>query len=252
MSSNKVDKDNVDLLDSLADDWWNPEGRLKGLHPFNHVRVPFVARGLNKTGRIQSESLEGIKLLDVGCGTGIFSEALAKAGANVTGIDPGKNLIRAAEKHKLETLQTHPNMKVNYICDFIENHSKEFENYYDVVVTSEVIEHVPDPDFFMEHCIKCLKPGGSIFVTTFNRTFNSWFFGQVWGEWILNMVPRWSHSWFQFRTPEEVEGYMNKYNCHKADITGFFYVFFFKPQTFWFIKNTSIMFGMHGVKNIDY
>jgi polyprenyldihydroxybenzoate methyltransferase / 3-demethylubiquinol 3-O-methyltransferase len=249
MLSDKVDKSNIDLLGNLAEDWWNPDGVFKVLHCFNNVRVPFVIRGLRKTGKIQSENLKGIKLLDVGCGTGILSEGLAKVGAEVTGLDPGENVIKVAEKHKLETLKTHPNINVNYICDFIENHSSEYENYYDAVVTSEVVEHVPDPEFLIKHCIKCLKPGGSIFVTTHNRTFNSYFIGHIWAELILNIIPRFSHSWSRFRTPDEIEEYFNKQNCHKADLTGFLYLVFFKFQRFLFTKNTSIMYGIQGVKN---
>lgn len=243
-----VDPKDIAHFSSFAEDWWDLNGPVNSLHPFNDVRVPYVRNGLKKTGRVKGNNLNGVKILEVGCGVGIFSEGLAKDGAEVTGIDPATALIEVAEKHKLESLKTHPDMKVNYLCELVQDHAIKYEGYYDAVVASEVVEHVPDVDYFLQHCIKCLKPGGSIFITTFNRTFNSIFFGWIWAEWILKMTPRGTHDPRQFVKPSEAEEIFNKYNCHATNLQGFFFEFYrFK---YMFCDNVSIQYGLQGVKNI--
>lgn len=217
------------------------------------VRVPFIIQNLEKTGRIKSGDLSGVRILDVGCGVGILSEALAIAGAEVVGIDPSENLLRVAKEHKLKTMKEHPLMNLTYYSELVEDFAAKNKEKFDVVVASEIVEHVPDPEFILKHSIKALKPGGSIFMTTMNRTFRSFICGQVFASWICNIIPRGSHSWFKFMKPEEAETIFNKYNCHKAAETGFLYMVFFTLQRkFIFIKDTSIMYGMHAVKNIDY
>lgn len=246
--SNYVDPKDVEHFSSFADKWWDLDGPVNSLHPFNDVRVPFVRNGLKKTGRVKSDNMRGVKILDVGCGVGIFSEGLAKDGAEVVAIDPAVKLIEVARNHLTLTRKTNPEVNVTYLCELIQDHVAVHEGEYDAVVASEVVEHVPDPDFFMKHCIKALKPGGSIFITTFNRTFNSIFFGWVWAEWILALTPRGTHDFRQFMKPKEVEDILYKYNCHKADVTGFFFEFYrFK---YMFCDNVSIQYGLQGVKNI--
>lgn len=244
---NSVDPKDVEHFSSFAEKWWDLDGPVNSLHPFNDVRVPFVRNGLKKTGRCKVNNLSGLKILDVGCGVGIFSEGLAKDGAVVVGIDPAEKLIEVARNHLEQTKKSHPSVNLTYLCELVQDHAIEHEGEYDAVVASEVVEHVPDVDFFMKHCIKALKPGGSIFITTFNRTFNSIFFGWIWAEWILKMTPRGTHDPRQFVKPSEAEKIMNKYDCHKADVTGFFFEFYrFK---YMFCDNISIQYGMQGVKN---
>lgn len=183
----------------------------------------------------------------------MFSEAIAKEGAEVIGIDPGANLLTAAEKHKLETLKEFPDMKVKYLYESIEEHAAKHEGEYDAIVASEVIEHVPDPDEFIKNCLKTLKPGGSISITTLNRTILSFLLAQLLMSFILNIIPRYCHSWFKFIKPEEVESIFNKHNCHKVDITGYFYLLFMPIKNkFLFTKNTSIVYAIQGMKNVEY
>jgi ubiquinone biosynthesis O-methyltransferase len=213
-----------------------------------------MMRGLEKVGRIKpGQNLKGLKVLDVGCGVGVFSEAIAKEGAEVVGIDPGANLLKAAEIHKKETMKTHPDLKITYLFESIEEHAKNHEGEYDVVVASEVIEHVPDQDEFIKNCVKTLKPGGSISITTLNRTIISFLLAQLLMSFILNIIPRYCHSWFKFIKPEEVEKLFNKYNVHKTDLTGYFYLLWMPIKNkFLFIKDTSIVYAIQGVKNIKY
>lgn len=139
-------------------------------------------------------------------------------------------------------------MNITYLSELIQDHASQHGEEYDAIMASEVIEHVPDPDFFIKHCLKALKPGGSIYVTTLNRTMRSLFFGWLLAEWILAIIPRGSHSWWMFRKPEEVEELFNKYNCHKANTVGFLYEFYFGKYVF--CKSRDIQYGIHGVKNI--
>lgn len=249
LTINGVDQKDIAHFSSFADSWWDLNGPVNSLHPFNDVRVPFVRNGLKKTGRLKGDqNMSGIKILEVGCGVGIYAEGLAKDGAEVTAIDPATKLIEVAEHHKRETMKTHPELKLKYLCELVQDHAEKHEEYYDVIVASEVVEHVPDPDYFLQHCIRCLKPGGSIFITTFNRCFNSIFFGWIWAEWILAMTPRGTHDPRQFMKPKEVEDIFNKYNCHATNLQGFFFEFYrFKYIN---CENTSIQYGLQGVKNI--
>lgn len=247
-SGHQVDEKDIEHYSKIGDQWWNYKGPCKNLHYFNDVRVPFVIQGLQKTGRIKSKSLRGVKILDVGCAAGIVAERLAKEGAEVVAIDPAKELIEVAKRHLVGTQSRHADINVTYICELIQDHAAKHEGEYDAVMASEVIEHVPDPDFFIEHCVKALKPGGSIFVTTLNRTLSSLYFGWLWAEWILAIIPRGSHSWWKFQKPDEVEKMFENNNCHRASSTGFLYEFYFGRYVF--CKNQSVQYGIQGVKNV--
>lgn len=206
--------------------------------------MPWVIEGAQK---IFGNDLNGLKLLDVGCGAGLYSEALALEGADVVGIDPGKDLIRVARNHRSLTLKTNPKMKLSYENELIEDHAQKFKDYYDVVVTSEVIEHVPDPKSLIKHCMKALKPGGLIFVTTVNRTFLSFLFVWLLGEWTLGIVPRGTHDPRMFVKPEEIEEMFIENNGHKVNEVGFSLPY--GAKHFSFSDSISMHFGIFGVKN---
>jgi ubiquinone biosynthesis O-methyltransferase len=213
-----------------------------------------MMRGLEKVGRIKKGgNLKGLKVLDAGCAVGLFSEAIAKEGAEVVGIDPGASLIKVANEHKLETLKSHPDLKITYLEESIEEHAKNHEGEYDVVVASEVIEHVEDPDRFIKNCMKTLKPGGSISITTLNRTITSFLLAQLLMSWILDIIPRYSHSWSRFIKPEEVEELFEKYGGHKTHLSGYFYLLWMPVKNrFFFTKNTSIVYAIQGMKNVKF
>jgi ubiquinone biosynthesis O-methyltransferase len=172
------------------------------------------------------------------------------AGAEVVGIDPGVNGIRVANEHLEITKKQHPKLNVTYVCETIEDHVENYSNHYDVVVSSEVVEHVPDPQNHIAYCIKALKPGGSIFVTTINRTISSFIFAWLIFEMILGMIPRGNHSWPMFVKPEEIEQTFYKNNCHKVGLTGFLYQIWNHGYRYHFDK--SLQFGIHGMKNIKF
>lgn len=146
-----INEKDVEHHSNLSEVWWNNTNILSPLHQLNRVRIPFIREGLVNTGlKVQnpSLSLQAIKIADVGCGGGILTECLARAGADVTGIDASKKLINVAKRH----IQTESDIigRVNYINTTIEDFSQKNEEVYDVVVASEVVEHVNNPDIFLK------------------------------------------------------------------------------------------------------
>lgn len=241
-----MDDKNVKLIEETAAEWWDVSGIQKGLHAMNPLRVRFIIEGLINTGLIRAENknkpdvLKGIKILDVGCGAGILTEALAKLKADVTGLDPSKELVKIARDH-LDGQSIH----VEYITEFIEDYAIKNAEKYDVVVASEVIEHVPEKRSFLKGMAKCVKPNGSIFITTPNRSIVSWFTTII-AE-LIKVLQKNSHDWRQFITPSEVGDILNEVNCDTALVCGMWYTPFF--NTFCFIPYHGIMYALQAVKN---
>ncbi|KAK6636776.1 hypothetical protein RUM43_010439 [Polyplax serrata] len=154
---------------SIAEGWWDEHGDLKALHSMNKLRIQLVRDGLlyTKTGDIENPNgprpLNGVKILDVGCGGGILSEPLARIGAEVTGIDPGQKLIEIARSHAAEDPTV--SGKIKYLCESVEDHANTNKEKYDAVVASEVIEHVTSKELFLESCSNVLKSLEKLIVT---------------------------------------------------------------------------------------
>lgn len=223
---------------------------MKPLHAMNHVRIPFIRDGLISTGLIGTEKinkpdvLKGMKILDIGCGAGILSEALGRLKADVTGIDPSEGLLDTAKSH----LKGHFS-NIEYICSTIEEHSINNQEKYDAVVASEVLEHVPDQRAFLHECVKCLKVGGSIFITTINKTQASWLGAIVAAENILNLVPKNTHEWNQFISPTDVTKILNEVNCSTILVHGIRYEFWRDIAVFQ--KFDGINYALQAVKNAN-
>lgn len=217
---------------------------MKGLHALNSLRVPFIREGLISSGTIplnnqnKSNVLEGLKCLEIGCGAGILTEALARMKAETTGIDLSKDLIDEAKAHAPEIL------KINYSCTSIEN--LNLKNYFDAVIVSEVLEHVDDKKNFLDASIQTLKPGGSIFITTFNKTVASLFGGVIAAEYILNLLPRNTHDWNMFISPSSLEKILYDLNCKTVLIHGFEYQFW--NNTMNWQKNVDINYALQAIK----
>ena len=201
-----VNNDEVKKFSSVGKDWWNAESnRGTGpLHAMNPVRVDFIRRTLSK--QLSSMSKEpnfhmgGLDILDVGCGGGILSEALARLGANVTSIDPSDVNIGVASRHSSTDPLT---SKIEYIqttVDVIARSGRKF----DVVCSLEVIEHVETPLAFVADCASCVKDGGSLYLSTLNRNLKSFAVAIVGAEYVLGMLPPGTHDWHKFITPEEL------------------------------------------------
>lgn len=250
-TSTSVDHDDVKNLNSLSQEWWNPNGSLKALHSMNALRVPFIRDGLISTGAIDKSNLntgkvlENVQILEVGCGGGILTEPLARLHANVTGLDPGADLLKVAKEH-LE-LNNDLQQRVQYCAETVEEHSRANIGKYDAIVASEVLEHVTNKSGFLEACTLALRPGGSIFLTTLNRTNLSWLLGIQIAENVLRLLPRNTHTWDKFITPEELERLLKDNNCSVSLIHGMKYEFW-KNHWEW-SQCMDINYAIHAVKD---
>ncbi|CAB3254701.1 unnamed protein product [Arctia plantaginis] len=223
-SHSTIDTVEVEVFSKHMSDWWNPDGKLALLHGFNALRVPLIRDGLVQcaTEERKLQPLKNIKILDVGCGGGILSEALARLGATITGIDASEDLIKIADEHK----NIDPKIakcKPTYIHTTVEDHVNKFACCYNCVVASEVIEHVNNQDLFVKSCVRALVPGGKIFFTTPNRTRLSQLVVILLAERMLKMVPDGAHEYEKFVTPTELSFMLEKNNCHVESTYGIQY-----------------------------
>lgn len=196
-----VDPAEVARFERIARTWWDPEGAMKTLHRFNPVRLAYirdnVCEALGRDPRSGSP-LGGLRLLDVGCGGGLLSEPLARLGAEVTGIDPAPTNVEVATLHAERS-----GVPVAYRRTTVEDLVAAGERY-DVVLAMEVVEHVSDVDLFVRTCCAAVKPGGFLFMATLNRTKRAFALAIVGAEYVLGWLPRGTHQWEKFVTPDEL------------------------------------------------
>lgn len=181
----------LDKFAQMAPRWWDPEGECKPLHQLNPIRLKFI---LDHVG-----PLAGKRVLDVGCGGGILSEALASAGAHVTAIDATQATINVAKLHLLES-----NLTVDYRCETVEAFRDRAPEPFDVVTCMELLEHVPDPRSVLRAIRDLTKPGAHVFLSTINRTPKAFAFAIVGAEFVLRMLPRGTHDYKSFIRPSEL------------------------------------------------
>ncbi len=215
-----VDDAEVARFAALAGEWWSPRGQMAPLHKFNPVRIAFVRdRVCAHYGRDPRalDSLSGLSVLDVGCGGGLLAEPLARLGAQVTGIDPAEENVAAARHHAAES-----GLVVDYRASTVEELAEAGERF-DIVIASEVVEHVADVGLFVQRCADCVKPGGLYFVTTINRTMKSFALAIVGAEYVLRWLPVGTHRWDKFVTPDELEDALRAARLHVVDEGGIVY-----------------------------
>ena len=186
-AANNFSQAELDKFDELAQRWWDANGPQKALHALNPVRLGYVA---------QRVPLMGVAALDVGCGGGLLSEALAKAGANVTAIDLAPNLLKVARLHGLES-----GIKVGYRQVAVDVLADELPAGFDVITCMEMLEHVPDPGAIVEACARLLKPGGRLFLSTLNRTPAAFALAIVGAEYVARLLPKGTHLYRDFIKP---------------------------------------------------
>lgn len=201
----RADPDEVAHFDSLARQWWDPDGPMKPLHRLNPVRLGFIRDvTLRHFGRDPKQVgvMAGLTALDVGCGAGMLCEPLARMGARVTGLDPAQENIAVARAHAEAG-----GLDISYRCELVEDVAAAGERF-DIVTAMEVIEHVPDPASFVAACCAAVKPEGILLMATLNRTRKAWALAIVGAEYVLRWVPRGTHDWNRFVTPEELTAFI--------------------------------------------
>lgn len=197
-----VDPREVERFAKIAESWWDPNGPFRPLHKIGPARLSFIRNALCRhfgldTGGVRV--LQGLSVLDVGCGGGLICEPLARLGAEVTGIDPADENIRAAALHAGIS-----GLDIDYRATRIEEIAAGNDRF-DAVMCLEVVEHVPDPAAFLAQCAGALKPGGLLIVSTLNRTLKSFALAIVAAEYVLGWVERGTHRWDRFITVDELD-----------------------------------------------
>jgi len=215
-----VDADEIARFAALADEWWDPSGSFKPLHKFNPVRLQFIRdrlaahHGRNPLG---PTPLEGLQILDVGCGGGLTCEPLCRLGATVTGIDASDKNIGVARNHAERV-----GLEIDYRHGAAENLAVE-GRLFDAVLSLEVVEHVAEVETFVAACCRMVRPGGFAIFATLNRTAKSFTFAIIGAEYLLRWLPRGTHDWRRFIRPSELARHVRDSGVRVIEVTGVSY-----------------------------
>lgn len=207
---NNVDLNEVAKFEALASRWWDMENEFKPLHDINPLRTGYINE--------HAKGLEGKRVIDIGCGGGILSEAMAKLGANVKGIDMGEAPLAVAKLHLEES-----KLEIDYEKITAEEIAQREAGQYDVVTCLEMLEHVPDPSSVIKACMQLVKPGGHVFFSTINRNPKAYLFAIIGAEYILNMLPKGTHDYAKFIQPAELSHYARQAGLEVSHMTGMTY-----------------------------
>lgn len=225
-------------FEKIADEWWDPDGKFKPLHQINPLRVDYIRTRL--TGS-EDADLEGLQLLDIGCGGGILSEALDQYGAQVTAIDRSDHIINVAKARQRES-----GSRVDYRMQSARDLGKSAAGGFDAVLAMEVLEHVPDVPAFIRECAALIKPGGHLFFATINRTPQAWLMAIAGAEYILGWLPRGTHKYEKLIRPSELSRDLRAAGIQVRDLRGLSY----NPlQDEWRLSNNpSVNYLGYGVR----
>jgi len=215
--SKTVDPNEIARFTALAEEWWNPNGKFRPIHRFNPVRRDYIidriTRHFGWHGKDKAD-FNGLKILDVGCGAGLLCEPLAERGAQVVGIDATARNIEIARWHAAQR-----ELDLDYRHCLAE-HVVETGECFDVVLNTEVVEHVADPEQLMKECCDLVKPGGILVVATLNRTLRSFLLAIIGAEYLLRWLPKGTHDWRRFLRPDEVRGMMERHGVETSEVIG--------------------------------
>ncbi len=223
-----VDPLELEKFSALAAKWWDPSSEFKPLHEINPLRLEWIDR---------IAPLAGLRVLDVGCGGGILTEAMAKKGATVKGIDLAEKPLKVASLHKLES-----GVAVDYECLGAEHLALREPGSFDVVTCMEMLEHVPDPASTVRACAALVRPGGKLFFSTINRNPKSYLFAVIGAEYVLRLLPRGTHDYAKFVKPSELERFCRDARLDSGELIGMSY----NPLTgrYWLDGDTSVNYLM--------
>ena len=209
MATPNVDPAEIARFGALARRWWDPEGPQRPLHDLNPARLRYVADRV---------ALRGARVLDVGCGAGLLSEALAGKGAEVTALDLSPELLDVARLHLLES-----GRQVDYRLVSVEDLAAQMPSEFDAITCMEMLEHVPDPGSVLRACASLLKPGGTLFVSTLDRTPQAFGAAILGAEYLARLLPRGTHDYQQFIRPSELAAWLREAGLSLVDVSGLAY-----------------------------
>lgn len=199
----------TDHFNDMAAHWWNPDGPCRPLHDLNPVRLQYIR---------QAVSLQGKTILDIGCGGGLLSEALAREGAKVCALDMAEQAIQVAKEHASEQ-----HLVIDYRLETVEQHAAQHQGHYDVITCMELLEHVPDPLSLLGACAAALKPGGQLFLSTLNRTPLAYAGAILGAEYLLKLLPVGTHDYQKFIRPSELARACRSVGLSVRNISGMRY-----------------------------
>lgn len=208
-SNHNVDELEIKKFEALAARWWDPDSEFKPLHDINPLRMNYISQHVNLAGK---------KVLDIGCGGGILTEALAYHGAKVTAIDLAEASLKVARLHLLES-----KLEIDYQNISAEELVDSNPGNFDVICCMEMLEHVPTPASIVAACQQLLKPNGLAFFSTINRNFKAYTFAIVGGEYLLNLIPKGTHDYHKLIKPSELASWSRAANLQLLDQTGLGY-----------------------------
>ena len=221
--TNTVDKREIEQFSSLSNKWWDMSGPFSALHKMSNARIEFIKQNSSrifKKDKIGINRLDGLSCLDIGCGGGILSERLSRLGARVTGIDASESSINVAKEHSFKS-----RLEIDYKClttsELLRSKKDKFLNKFDIVIASEVIEHVNERKIFLSDVSKLSRSGGLIVFTTINKSFLGILLGKFFAENILKVVPKNTHDPNKFISPQKLSSEAEEHNIILDNFVGF-------------------------------
>jgi len=216
MASASIDPKEIEKFSRIADSWWDEHGSFAPLHRINPIRIEYI---LKKVAGCGLQSLQDLRLLDIGCGGGLLAEPMARLGAQVTGIDASPQNIEIAKLHA-----TGEGLNIDYKCSSVEKFAVTRNlPLFNIILALEIIEHVADVPGFLETCCKLLAPGGIMILSTINRTLKSLALAKIGAEYILRWLPIGTHDWRKFLNPGEIEPLLRANGLKLAELKGMSY-----------------------------
>ena len=212
-----INPDEIAKFSAMAEEWWDPTGKFKPLHKFNPVRLGYIRdKAIGHFGRdgTKRRPFEGLRILDIGCGGGLLSEPMARLGADVVGIDAGEKNIRIAKLHADQS-----GLEIDYRATTAEALAASGEQF-DIVLNMEVVEHVDNVPLYMKSCADLVAPGGLLFTATINRTLRAYALAIVGAEQVLRWLPKGTHDYAKFLTPEEISALVTRNGLKVVEKTG--------------------------------
>ena len=214
--STTINKEEIQKFSRLSEEWWDVNGKFKPLHMFNPIRIEYITNKIKTHFKLRTDKsnyLEGLSILDIGCGGGLISEPMARLGAKVTGIDASEKNINIAKLHSKKN-----GLKINYLNASPEN--LEHIEKFDIILNLEIVEHVNNVNLYIKSCYKLLKKNGLMFTATLNRSFISYIKAIIGAEYILRWLPIGTHDWNKFIKPEELEKFLLDEKFTTLDVKG--------------------------------